>query len=156
MSINPNAAPATERGHLVSTGTDDENNHMLYIHIDKPCIGKHECNAFVPVLATGKVEVIYKTNSAKETTEELGWFSDINLFTQVCKNEPLPRQGYHPFKAWLFAVVGKFTRVTQKEPSPQQKIQDQNDLLKTWVSAVLDTLQEQHSALWVRNEGNMV
>jgi hypothetical protein len=76
-----------ENGHLVYTGTDTEYITRLYVHVHRPCTGRHICNAFRPISAAVPVEFLLNTNSAEVTMEELGWFGDIDIFNRVCQND---------------------------------------------------------------------
>ncbi|KAF2818286.1 hypothetical protein CC86DRAFT_414058 [Ophiobolus disseminans] len=147
MAANADRAPPHENGHLIYTGKDLDNITRLYIHVDRRCTGPHTCNSFRPISATGTMEILIDTPSAKYIMEELGWFGDVALFTRVCQQQ---QNGL--FKSLVSAIVGAFTRMFQNRPVPQQ----QNGLFNTWVSAVIGTLREQHSALWKPNKWNKV
>lgn len=64
--------------------------------------------------------------------EERGWFQEVDIFTHVCRSEPIP------------------THTATSAPMPSA------NLFETWRAGVLLSLGTEHLMLWNINDGNIV
>jgi hypothetical protein len=96
--------------------------HYLAIRIGSTKMGKDLFRSFFPNAASGIVDPDTKSTNPT-VVQELGWFEGIDMFAQICQDEPVPVGG-------------------------QQDI-----VFDMWKSNVLQTIEANHEALWIPNEG---
>jgi hypothetical protein len=96
--------------------------HYLAIRIGSTKMGKDLFRSFFPDAQSGIVDADTKSTNPT-VVQELGWFEDIDMFAQICQDEPVPVGG------------------------------QQDLVFDMWTSNVLQTIKANHEALWIPNEG---
>jgi hypothetical protein len=119
-------ATITQRNdHLVYVGINIFGEVSVYIYVAKlsdHMNTRHGCDIYYPDHSTGIVSVIKPGFSPMFVVEELGWFSDPQLFGPICTNVPVP--------------------VNQA---------DQTAAFNVWKNALVQDLDVNHAGLWTRN-----
>lgn len=118
-----NTIPDLRGPHLVSTGLYDKSNIALFIHKEGKELKRHLCYAFYFEDHESKVSFDNKAPSPVIHWIEHGRFYNRDLFAKICRNQPVLNQS-----------------------APNQTAEQ---VFADWRTAVLTTLEADHSALWV-------
>ena len=80
-------------GHLVSTGMYEDRVQRLFIHASRMAVHDHECHVYFYNVNRPTIDDFTPGDSPKFTVKEHGWFRDLAVFEQVCRNHPVPNGG---------------------------------------------------------------
>jgi hypothetical protein len=93
--------------HAVYTASDGPNTLSLRIHASGPSTIESSTKVFtVSRVATLQVnDDIRTTPQLSINIQEHGWFSDVVLFTDICRNQPVPTRPGPVFNNWVHDVL---------------------------------------------------
>jgi hypothetical protein len=109
-SIGPNQnglknIARTPNGHLVYIGMVPRKKFSFRIHASGHTTSiTSKDNEFVVILQSMTVEYNSNIHKAQITVQELGWFEDVDLFTEICRDQPVPSRPGSVFHNWISDV----------------------------------------------------
>ncbi|KAF1919397.1 hypothetical protein BDU57DRAFT_140162 [Ampelomyces quisqualis] len=108
MSTNDNSNASRKDWHLVYIRLDNELlPHRLAIRVESIEIDKDRAGWFSLDHLTGNVNYHGLKFTASKVVQELGWFKDVAIFTQICRNQTVPAgaQPDHVFDLWISRLL---------------------------------------------------
>ncbi|KAH7350297.1 hypothetical protein BKA66DRAFT_575825 [Pyrenochaeta sp. MPI-SDFR-AT-0127] len=104
-NITPTTTDTGCNGHRVFTAKKSKSKcNLLCIHITGRSLEQPTNQPFR--ITQSSVETLEATEEVLTNVQDHSWFKDVDLFTQICQQQPVPGRPGDEFTNWVHDVLG--------------------------------------------------